>query len=77
MKAFAYAWEKLHLRGTSDSEVAHPMWNSFKKSVTHSNLTGALMKLTMVCSSIELENADLCFLALGFQTSMKTKIQRI
>ena len=48
-KAFNYAWERMRLRGTSESETSHPAWNSFKKAISKSNLTVAMMKLTLCC----------------------------
>ncbi|CAE7628136.1 rplM [Symbiodinium sp. CCMP2592] len=49
-KAFNYAWERLHLRGFSESEASHPAWNAFKKAMTASNLTMPIMKLSLICN---------------------------
>ncbi|CAJ1334514.1 unnamed protein product [Effrenium voratum] len=46
-KAMSYAWERLHLRGVSESEASHPMWNCWKKSLSQSNLSIDIMKLTL------------------------------
>ena len=37
------------MRGLAESEVSHPSWNAFKKAVSRSRLTIAMMKLTLCC----------------------------
>ena len=49
-KAFNYAWERLKLRGISESETSHPCWNSFRKAVARAGLTITVMKITLICN---------------------------
>ena len=49
-KAWNYALDKLALCGFCESEVSHPMWNAFKKAVSHSKLSIPMMKLTICCA---------------------------
>jgi len=51
-RAFNFMWDShvgLGLRGCSESETSHPAWNSFRKALSDSNLTIAVMKLTLAC----------------------------
>ena len=63
-KAFNYAWERMRLRGFSESETSHPAWNSFKKAVAHSSLTVGMMKLALCCSTPEF-SLTTCLLFFG------------
>ena len=54
-KVFNYMFNNavgLALRGYSDSETCHPMWNSFRKAVTRAGLTIAMLKVTLCCNSV-------------------------
>ena len=67
-KAFNFAWEKMKLRGLSESETSHPCWNAFRKAVTHSGFTILLMKLTIVCNW-DVSNFNLLDFNLEFSSS--------
>ena len=59
-KAFLFMFDLfsgLGLRGFPESETSHPSWNAFRKAVSHSGLTIAVMKLTLCCALPELESA--------------------
>ncbi|CAE7386096.1 rplM [Symbiodinium microadriaticum] len=48
-KAFNYGWEKLHIRGYSESETSHPAWNAFRKAISATSLVIPMMKLSLIC----------------------------
>ena len=55
-KAFEYAFGVLHARGFADQEDAHSKWNCFKKAVSRSNLSMALLRLTLICNLSSINN---------------------
>lgn len=72
-KAFEYAFGILGARGFADQEDAHSKWNCFKKAVTRSNLSMALLRLTLICILNSI-NSFLCFfLVCGFHVMAVTR----
>ena len=73
-KAFNYAWEKLHLRGYSESETSHPAWNAFRKAISAASLVIPMMKLSLICRLTAIISSVVWgilagFIHMGFGTS--------
>ena len=49
-KAWRYLFSELKIRGDVEPELAHPLWNSFKRSLTGSGLQESALKLSICCN---------------------------
>ena len=49
-KCWHYLFDVASLRGCVEPELAHPLWNSFKRSLRQADLDTSMLKLTVIAN---------------------------